>query len=94
MATAITETAPVICRSVIEDLLVARRDQIGRRAVAVGNSVDAWVTPLLKGYNGAAGILRSRCGITPFAGVTITSLHVDPPAIGIEGIGVLACEEP
>jgi adenine/guanine phosphoribosyltransferase-like PRPP-binding protein len=94
MATAITETAPVFCRSVIEDLLVARRDQIGRRAVAVGISVDAWVTPLLKGYNGAAEILQSRCGITPFAGVTITSLHVDPPAIGIEGIGVLACEGP
>jgi hypothetical protein len=94
MATAITETAPVFCQSVIEDVLVARRERIGQRPVAVGISVDAWVTPLLKGYNGAAGILRSRCGITPFAGVTITSLHVDPPAIGIEGIGVLACEEP
>jgi hypothetical protein len=94
MATAITETAPIFCRAVIEDLLVTRREQIRQRAVAVGISVDAWVTPLLKGYNGAAEILQSRCGIAPFAGVTITSLHVDPPAIGIAGIGVLACEEP
>jgi hypothetical protein len=93
MATAITETAPVFCRAVIEDLLIARRDQIGARAVAVGISVATWVTPLLKGYNGAAETLQSRCGITPFAGVTITSLHIDPPAIGIEGIGLLACDE-
>jgi adenine/guanine phosphoribosyltransferase-like PRPP-binding protein len=94
MATAITETAPVFCQAVIETLLSARQDQTNDRPVKITATVDAWVTPLLKGYNGAAEILRSRCGITPFAGVTITSLHVDPPAIGIEGIGVLACEEP
>ena len=93
MATAITETAPIFCRSVIEDLLLARRDQIGERAVAVGISVSTWVTPLLKGYKGAAETLQARCGITPFAGLTITSLHIDPPAIGIAGIGVVACDD-
>ena len=91
--TAITETAPTFCRAVIDDLLDARAEQIRDRPVSFDVSVQTWVTPLLKGYNGAAEILQSRCGITPFAGVTITSLHVDPPAIGIEGIGVLACAD-
>jgi hypothetical protein len=89
MATAITETAPVFCRSVVEELLAARRHAIGERTVEVDATVVAWVTPLLKGYNRAAEILRERCGITPFAGLTITSLSLDPPAIGIEGIGSL-----
>ena len=93
MATAITETAPTFCRAVIDDLLDARAEQIRDRPVSIDISVQTWVTPLLKGYNGAAEILQSRCGITPFAGVTITSLHIDPPAIGIEGIGVLACAD-
>jgi hypothetical protein len=77
---------------VIDALLELRSDRIGDRDVRVDVTVSAWVTPILKGYNNAAEILRTRCGITPFAGVTITSLHVDPPAIGIEGIGVLACQ--
>jgi hypothetical protein len=92
MATAITETAPVFCRSVIDVLLEQRRDQIAGRQITVDVTVAAWVTPILKGYNSAAEILRSRCGVSPFAGVTITSLHVDPPAIGIDGVGVLACQ--
>jgi hypothetical protein len=91
MATAITETAPVFCRSVIDDLLAQMSDLIAGRPVTVDVTVAAWVTPLLKGYNGAAEILRSRCLVEPFAGLTITSLRIDPPAIGIEGIGVLAC---
>jgi hypothetical protein len=90
MATAISETAPVFCRSVVEELLLDRADALGDRPIDVELSVVAWVTPLLKGYNRAAEILRERCGIAPFAGVTITSLSLDPPAIGIEGIGALA----
>ena len=93
MATAITETAPVFCRSVIVDLLERRRAQIGARQVTVDVTVAAWVTPLLKGYNRAAEHLHSRCGITPFAGVTISHLQIDPPAIGIQGVGPLACED-
>ena len=92
MATAITETAPIFCRSVIDALLAERVGLIAGRPVTVDVTVAAWVTPILKGYNGAAEILRSRCDIDPFAGVTITSLHVDPPAIGIDDVGVLACQ--
>jgi hypothetical protein len=91
MATAITETAPVFCHSVIADLLGDRAASIAGRPVDVDVAVVAWVTPLLKGYNRAAELLHSRCGISPFAGVTISSLQLDPPAIGIEGIGLLAC---
>ena len=92
MATAITETAPIFCRSVIEDLLAARAQQTRNRTVSIDVTVATWVTPLLKGYNGAAETLQSRCGITPIAGITLTSLQTDPPAIGIEGIGLLACD--
>lgn len=90
MATAITETAPVFCRSVIDGLLAERQHVLAGRQVTVDVTVAAWVTPILKGYNHAAETLRSRCHVEPFAGITITSVHVDPPAIGIEGIGVLA----
>ena len=92
MATAITETAPVFCRSVIESILAGRAGKIGSRPVEIDVTVAAWVTPLLKGYNQAAETLRSRTGITPFAGLTITSLHIDPPAIGVQGVGTLAVE--
>jgi hypothetical protein len=91
MATAITETAPVFCRSVVEDLLENRHEQLRDRPVTIDVRVVAWVTPLLKGYNRAAESLEHRCGIVPFAGVTIASLQLDPPAIGIAGVGLLAC---
>ena len=50
----------------------------------------AWVTPLIKGYNRPQEHLQRWFGIDPFAGLNITSVHLDPPAIGIEGLGVVA----
>jgi hypothetical protein len=82
MATAITETAPIFCRSVAEELLV-------EATVNLVVTVEAWVTPIVKGYNRSAELLTERFGIVPFAGATITSLHLDPPAIGLAGLGVV-----
>ena len=83
MATAITETAPIFCRSVAEELLDSA--EFGLEV-----TVEAWVTPIVKGYNRSAELLTERFGIVPLAGVTITSLHLDPPAIGFDGLGVVA----
>ena len=54
----------------------------------------AWVTPLLKGYNRPREHLRHTLGIEPFAGLTLTGVHLDPPTLGIEGIGIVAIEPP
>jgi hypothetical protein len=32
--------------------------------------------------------LKQTFGIEPFAGVSVTSVHLEPPALGIEGAGV------
>ena len=90
MATAITETAPVFCRSVVQSLLAQRADQIAGRPVEFDIRVVAWVTPIVKAYNRAAEMLQARFGITPFAGIALTGLHLDPPAIGIAGLGTVS----
>jgi hypothetical protein len=45
---------------------------------------------LIKTYNGPREHLRQAFGIVPFAGVSVASVHLDPPAIGVEGAGVFA----
>ena len=89
MATAITETAPLFCRSAIEQICAAD----GLEPDAITISVVAWVTPLIKLYNQAATVLEDRFGITPFAGIGLTSLHLDPPIIGIDGLGAIALDD-
>jgi hypothetical protein len=87
MATAITETAPQFCRAASQSIC----DRLGASAaVSIHAEVVAWVTPLIKTYNRSQDILRSRFNITPFAGIALTSLQADPPAVGIEGLGVMA----
>ena len=54
MATAITETAPTFCRAVIEELLAARKDQIGNR-----RGLDRCLGRDL-GYAAAQGLQRRR----------------------------------
>lgn len=88
MAEAVSETAPEVCRAVIEAMLRERDEE---RTVDLEIRVVAWVTPLLKGYNRSAERLAERFGIVPFAGLTLTSLSLDPPTIGIGNLGVVAC---
>ena len=89
MATAITETAPVFCRSIVDHLMLDRVDEIADRNVLFKIQLVTWVTPIVKGYNHAAHVLRGKFGVDLFAGLSLTSLHLDPPAIGIDGVGVL-----
>jgi hypothetical protein len=93
MATAITENAPVFLHSVIDRILKDREAEFANRTVRVRASVVSWVTPLLKAYAGAPSSLTSRFGIMPLAGAVITAIQLDPPAIGIEGIGLVLLEE-
>jgi hypothetical protein len=87
MATAITENAPIFVRSVIDELLNARAAEINNRSVDVSCRVVAWATPLIKSYNRANTILRDSFDINPLAGVSIIGIQIDPPAIGIAGLG-------
>jgi hypothetical protein len=92
MATAITETAPIFTKAVVDEVLPGRADAIAGRPVTVICPVVAWVTPLLKAYAGSGSVLSSRFGIEPFAGATLSAIQLDPPAIGIDGIGLVLLE--
>lgn len=88
MAQAITETAPEVCHAVVRDILDGMPGAAGRD-VEIDVRVVAWVTPLLKGYTRPAERLAAATGIVPMAGVTITAIQLDPPAIGIAGLGLV-----
>lgn len=88
MATAITETAPLFCRAAIEQICL----DTGFRPHSVLIEVVAWATPLIKYYNQAATLMHERFGITPFAGIGLTALQLDPPVIGIDGLGNIALD--
>jgi hypothetical protein len=83
--------------SPLERQLAEHERAIGRHRERGGDArpirsdvrVVAWVTPLIKGYNRPREAMARWFGIRPFAGLTVTSIHLDPPAIGIEGLGVV-----
>jgi hypothetical protein len=94
MAHAITESAPLFCREAMESAVARHRAASGdTRPIACSVEVVSWVTPLIKSYNGPREHLERTFGIQPFAGVSVTSVHLDPPAIGVEGAGVFAFAE-
>jgi hypothetical protein len=91
MAHAITESAPLFCQAALDEAIARYRSESGdERPIDARVDVVSWVTPLIKAYNGPDEHLRHHFGITPFAGVWVTSVHLDPCAIGVEGAGVLA----
>lgn len=91
MAHAITESAPLFCRAALDEVVEHHRVCTGdERPIDCAVEVVAWVTPLIKTYNGPREHLRQAFGIVPFAGVSVASVHLDPPAIGVEGAGVFA----
>lgn len=89
MAGAITERAPSFCAAAIEAAIGELQTKLSR-PISCHVEFVAWVTPLIKTYNGAVDYLQSTFGITPFSGVAISSVHLDPPAIGVEDAGVFA----
>jgi hypothetical protein len=91
MARGITESAPLICSAAIAEAIAEHRSATGdSRPIVCRAEVVTWVTPLIKTYHGAASLLERSFGITPFAGLSVTSVHLDPPSIGIDGAGVFA----
>jgi hypothetical protein len=90
MSQAVSESALVLGKAAIATTVERYREETGDpRPVEVDVRVVTWVTPLIKGYNRPHEHLMRWFGITPFAGLNVTGVHLDPPAIGIEGLGVV-----
>lgn len=92
MSHAVGESALTIGHAAITDFVARHRAATGdRRPIYAQVEVVAWITPLIKAYNRPHEILRRHFGLDPFAGLHITSVHLDPPALGVAGVpGVLA----
>jgi len=90
MSQAVSESALVVGKMAIERFITRHRTRTGdQRRFRDDVQVVAWVTPLIKGYNRPDEHLRRWFGITPFAGLNVTSVHLEPPAIGIDGLGIV-----
>lgn len=91
MSQAVSESALVLGKMAIDRFLARHRAGTGdQRPIRDDVRVVAWVTPLIKGYNRPHEHLRQWFGISPFAGLNVTSVHLEPPAIGIDGLGIVA----
>ena len=91
MAHGITECAPHICHTALETAIDRYRASSGdARGISNRVEVVSWVTPLIKSYNRPQELLKHLFGIEPFAGVAVTRIRLDPPAIGVEGAGLFA----
>lgn len=91
MSQAVSESAIVVGESAMEQAIARYRARTGdSRPIRTRVSVVAWVTPLIKRYNRPHEHLWQAFQLRPFAGVEVASVHLDPPAIGIDGIGTLA----
>ncbi|MGH2561866.1 MAG: hypothetical protein ACRDJH_22620 [Thermomicrobiales bacterium] len=91
MSQAVGESAVVVGRAAAEDYLRRHQQATGDdREVDIRVELVAWVTPLIKGYNRPQDHLGRLFGIRPFAGINVTSLHLQPRAIGVEGVGIVA----
>ncbi|MGB3327972.1 MAG: hypothetical protein WBA46_03400 [Thermomicrobiales bacterium] len=90
MSQAVSERALTMGAATMRDFLARHRQDTGDDRPATETiEVVAWVTPLMKGYNRPQDHLQRLFGITPFAGLTVSSVHLDPQAIGIEGLGIV-----
>ncbi|MDQ3539371.1 MAG: hypothetical protein M3440_01675 [Chloroflexota bacterium] len=91
MSQAVSESALVLGKMAIDRFIARHRERTGdQRPVRDDVRVVGWVTPLIKGYNRPHEHLRRWFGISPFAGLNVTSVHLEPPAIGIDGLGIVA----
>jgi hypothetical protein len=91
MSHAVSDSGLIVGKAAAEAFIERYQAGTGdRRPVEVLVEVVAWVTPLIKGYNRPQEHLQRLFGVTPFAGLNVTSVQIEPPAIGIDGLGVLA----
>ncbi|HEU0164628.1 MAG TPA: hypothetical protein VFQ54_06240 [Thermomicrobiales bacterium] len=91
MSQAVSDSALIVGKTAIANRVARYRRETGdERPVEEIVEVVAWVTPLIKGYNRPHEHLQRWFGVTPFAGINVTSVHLEPSAIGVEGIGIVA----
>ncbi|MBA3336813.1 MAG: hypothetical protein H0T49_04570 [Chloroflexia bacterium] len=91
MSQAVSDSALVVGRAAIADFIRRHREATGDpRPIDARVDVVAWVTPIIKGYNDPHAHLWRTFGLRPFAGINVTGVQLDPPALGIEGLGIIA----
>lgn len=91
MSQAVGESALAIGEAAMRECIARRRAGTGDdRPIAARVSVVAFVTPLIKVYNHPYDHLWHAFSVRPFAGVEITSVCLDPPAIVVAGVGTVA----
>jgi hypothetical protein len=90
MSTAVGESALAIGDAVMRDWIARHRARTGDdRPISAKVSMVAFVTPLIKVYNHPYEHLRQAFGLRPFAGIDVTGVCLDPPAIGVAGVGTV-----
>ena len=95
MSQAVGESALKVGESAMRDAVARHRARSGdERPIATRVTVVAWVTPLIKRYNQAYEHLQQAFGLRPFAGIDITTVCLDPPAVGVAGLGIFAFAPP
>lgn len=91
MSQAVSDSGLIVGQAAVDGFIARHRDRTADRRPINGRvEVVSWVTPLIKGYNRPHEHLQRHFGVTPFAGLNVTGVQVDPPAIGIEGLGMIA----
>jgi hypothetical protein len=90
MSQAVGESAVVIGQVALADFVARHRAATGdQRPIATEVEVVAWVTPIIKTYNQPEEHLKRVFNLVPFAGISVTSVQLEPPAIGIGGVGIV-----
>lgn len=88
MSQAVSESAVVIGEEAIGRCLAEHRAKTDdQRPANIQVSVVAWVTPLIKSYNRPREHLWQSFKLQPFAGLDLYTVHLEPPAIGVTGVG-------
>ncbi len=90
MSQAVSESAVAIGEAALSRCLDRHRLRSGdQRPANIRVSVVAWVTPLIKSYNRPREHLWQTFKLQPFAGLDFYAVHLDPPAIGVTGVGTI-----
>lgn len=91
MSQAVGESAVVVGETAIDHWIARHRERTGDdRPIERQVELVAWATPLIKLYNNPQKLLQRWFGLEAFAGVSVTGLHLDPPAIEVQGAGWFA----
>ena len=81
----------VLLEAALRQAVARHRARTGDdRPIITNVTIVAWVTPLIKGYNHPYELLWKAFHLRPFAGVDVSAVYREPPAIGIAGIGTFA----